>query len=869
MACYDAPYLLFTGLPFIRRRTAQSCGTCIPAADYIYGEDRPSLQEDTNVCELRCSFVLGNLGSCIEHQLLDSRKFRRGANRGGASRGTEGRRVVEESGKEANSDLLSDARSRPGLTESVITEYLVNISKRRAFWSLNEDILKINDFDNQYAASIKKDTAYPYLHSPKTTKERSSIRRIQRRPIRRIQDIVCEYSGRYQTWSLLQETPIRHIQPIGYAENTFRGRAFNINATDALQDPNVVKGTFSLNNHFAIVLFNSRADFSFISTNFAPLLNVKPSIVNPGYVIEIADDLISLGHGSFDVIMGMDWLSKNKAVIVCYKKVVEIPLEGGGILRVQGERTPGVVKALMNAKSKEEHEVHLRLVLELLKKEKLYAKFSKCYYRRFIANFSKVAKPLTSLTQKNKRYEWGVEQEETLKSNLCDAPILSLPDGVEDFVVYYDASNQELGCVLMQRGKSVIYTNHKSLQHIFDQKELNMHQRRWIELFNDYECEIRYHPGKANVVADSLSRKERVKPRCVRTMAMTIQPGVRGMILAAQIEAFKHENVLAERLHGLDQQMERKEDESLYFMDRIWVPLVGGVRMIIMNEAHKTKYSIHPGADKMYHDLRDMYWWPGMKKDIATYVSKCLIYSKVKAEHQRPSGLLQQPEIPEWKWDKITMDFITKLPKTKSGHDTIWVIVDRLTKSAHFLAMREDYSTERLAKFAKSFRDAIGYEYSLSSSNGWTNYYSSIWCAPFEALNGRKCRPPVLWAEIGESTLIGPELVQETTDKVMLIKEKLKAAGDRQKSYADNRRKLEFEVEDRVLLKVSPWKGVIRFGTKEIMDRAVRSLKRSRISLMKVRWNSKRGTEFTWERKDYMKSKYPQLFVDRAVESAS
>ncbi|GKE40313.1 putative reverse transcriptase domain-containing protein, partial [Tanacetum coccineum] len=322
---------------------------------------------------------------------------------------------------------------------------------------------------------------------------------------------------------------------------------------------------------------------------------------------------------------------------------------------------------LIYSKTKEDHEVHLRLVLELLRKEKLYAKFSKCefwlqevhflghivnqsgihvdpskieavnnwkvpttpseirsffglagHYRRFIANFSKIAKPLTSLTQKNKKYVWGVEQEEafqTLKSKLCDALILSLPDRVEDFVVYCDASNQGL--------------------------------------------------GKANVVADALSRKKRVKPRRVRAMAMTTQPG---------------------------------EDESLYFMDRIWVPLPGGVRTIIIDEAHKTKYYVHPGADKMYHDLRDMYWWPGMKRDIVTYVSKCLTCSKVKTEHQRPSGLLQQPKIPEWKWDKITMDFITKLPKTKSGHDTIWVIVNRLTKSAHFLAMREDYNIERLAR---------------------------------------------------------------------------------------------------------------------------------------------------------------------------
>ncbi|GJX37639.1 putative reverse transcriptase domain-containing protein [Tanacetum coccineum] len=190
----------------------------------------------------------------------------------------------------------------------------------------------------------------------------------------------------------------------------------------------------------------------------------------------------------------------------------------------------------------------------------------------------------------------------------------------------YTAHDLELGAVVfalktwrhyLYGTKSVIYTDHKSLQHIFDQKELNMHQRRWIELFSDYECEIRYYPSKANVVADALSRKERVKPR--------------------------REIVLAERLHGLGQQMERKEDGSLYFMDRIWVPLVGYVRMVIFNEAHKSRYSVHPEADKMYHDLRDMYWWPRMKRDIATYVSKCLTCAKVKAEHQRPSDLLQQP----------------------------------------------------------------------------------------------------------------------------------------------------------------------------------------------------------------------------------
>ncbi|GKB13394.1 putative reverse transcriptase domain-containing protein [Tanacetum coccineum] len=174
------------------------------------------------------------------------------------------------------------------------------------------------------------------------------------------------------------------------------------------------------------------------------------------------------------------------------------------------------------------------------------------YYRRFIAHFSKISKPLTLLTQKNKKYEWGVEQEDafqTLKNNLCDAPILSLPDGIKDFMVYYDASNQGLGCVLMQRGKVIAYAL----------RQLKAHEKNYTT--HDLElgaCEIRYHPGKVNVVVDALSRKERVKPRRVRAMAMTIQSRVKSIVLAAQSEAFKEENMPVERLHGLDQQMEMK-----------------------------------------------------------------------------------------------------------------------------------------------------------------------------------------------------------------------------------------------------------------------------------------------------------------------
>ncbi|GJS38221.1 putative reverse transcriptase domain-containing protein [Tanacetum coccineum] len=524
---------------------------------------------------------------------------------------------------------------------------------------------------------------------------------------------------------------------------------------------------------------------------------------------------------------------------------------------------------LIYSKTQEEHVEHLRLVLELLKKEKLYAKFSKCefwlrevqflghvingngihvdpskieavknwkaprtptevrsflglagYYRRFIKNFSKIAKSLTILTQKSKTFDWGEEHElafQTLKDKLCNAPVLALPDGPEDFVVYCDASGIGLGCVLMQRGKviayasrqlkiheknytthdlelgavvfalkiwrhylygtkSVIYTDHKSLQHIFSQKELNMRQRRWIELFSDYDCEIRYHPGKANVVADALSRKERVKPKRVRAMNMILQSSIKDRILAAQKEVVDEFAVLQK---GLDKMIEQRSDGTFYYLNRIWVPLKDEVRTLIMDEAHKSKYSVHLGADKMYYDLRDRYWWPGMKKDIAEYVSKCLTCLKVKAEHQRPSGLLQQPEIPSFHIEVLAVnargirDSFTYHPQTNG-------------QSERTIQTLEDMLRVCVLDFDGSWDVHLSLvEFSYNNS-----YHSSVRCAPFEALYGRKCRSPIMWAEVGESR-------------------------DRQKSYTHKRRKpLEFSVGDCVLLKVSPWKGVVRFGKK-------------------------------------------------------
>ncbi|GJX73007.1 putative reverse transcriptase domain-containing protein [Tanacetum coccineum] len=558
------------------------------------------------------------------------------------------------------------------------------------------------------------------------------------------------------------------------------------------------------------------------------------------------------------------------------------------------------------------------------------------YYRRFIKDFSKFAKSLTELTQKNKKYSWGEDQEsafQLLKQKLCEAPILALPEGNDDFVIYCDASHQGLGAVLMKREKVIAYasrqlkpneenytthdlelgavvfalkiwrhylygtkctvfTDHKSLQHILDQKELNMRQRRWLELLADYDCEIRYHPGKANVVADALSRKERIKPLRVRSLVMTIHPNLPSQILKAQTEALKEENLKAENLRGMDKAFEIHPDGTRCIKNRSWLPLFGNLRDLIMHESHKSKYSIHPGSDKMYQDLKKLYWWPNMKAIIAEYVAKCLICSKVKVECQKPSGLLVQPKIPMWKWERITMDFITKLPKTSNVHDTIWVIIDHLTKSEHFIPTRETNSMETLTRlYIKEIVSRHGVPISIISDRDshFTSrfcYHASIKAIPFEALYGQKCRSPVCWVEVGD------------------------------KSYANIRQKpLEFQVRNRVMLKVSPRKGVIRFGKQgklnpryigpfkilerigpvayklelfeelsnvhstfhisnlkkclsdeslvipmkelrlddklnfveepvKIMDREVKQLKQSRIPIIKVRWNSKRGPEF-------------------------
>ncbi|GJU83895.1 putative reverse transcriptase domain-containing protein [Tanacetum coccineum] len=451
---------------------------------------------------------------------------------------------------------------------------------------------------------------------------------------------------------------------------------------------------------------------------------------------------------------------------------------------------------------------------------------------------------------------------------------LALPEGSENFVVYYDALHKRLGAVLMQKEKviayasrqlkvheknyttqdlelgavvfalrmwrhylygtkCVVFTNHKILQHILDQKELNMRQQCWLELLSDYDCEIRYHPGKVNVVADALSRKERSRPLGVRALVMTIGLNIPKQILSAQSEARREENFVNKDLHGMINKLEPRDDGTLCLNNRSWIPCFGDLRALIMHESHKSKYSIHPGSDKMYQDRKKLYWWPNMKAEIATYVSKCLTCAKVKVEYHNPSSLLVQSEIPQWKWENITMDFVTKLSKMATGQDTIWVIVDRLTKSAHFLPMPEDDTLEKLTRqYLEEVVSRHGVPVSIISDRD-RKFTSYFWKSINKALGTRldmstAYQPQTdgqsertiqtlkdmlrACAEVGDRYLTGPEIIHETTEKIVQIKSRIQAAHDRQKSYADVRRKpLEFQIGDKVMLKVSPWKGVIRF----------------------------------------------------------
>ncbi|GJV11690.1 putative reverse transcriptase domain-containing protein [Tanacetum coccineum] len=686
---------------------------------------------------------------------------------------------------------------------------------------------------------------------------------------------------------------------------------------------NVVAGTFLLNNRYAYILFDTGADRSFVSTAFSSQIDITPSTLDHYYDVELADgriiglntilsgctlnflnhpfniNLMPVELGSFDAIIGMDWLAKYQAVIVCAEKIVRIPW-GNETLIIHGDGSNQGNVTRLNIISCTKMQKYMQkgfpIFLAHVTAKEVEDKSEKKRLEDvpIVRDFPEVFPEDLSGLPPTRQVEFQIdlvpgaapvarapyrlapsemkELSEQLLQELSDKGFIrpsSSPWGAP--VLFIKKKDGLTKCSLSRFGGQYLYktkchcvTDHKSLQHILDQKELNIRQRRWLKLLSDYDCDILYHPGKANVLADALRRKEQEPPLRVRALVMTISLDLPKQILNAQTKAWKLKNIKNEDVGGMVvenaknpeairmEKLEPHADGTLCLNGRSWLPCYSDLRTVIMHESHKSKYSIHLGSDKMYQDMKKLYWWPNMKADIATYVSKCLTCALVKAEHQRPSGLLVQPKIPEWKWDNITIDFVTKFPKSSQGYDTIWVIVDRLTKSVIFTPMRETDPLDKHARmylkevvmrhgipvsiicdrdprfasnFWKSLQNALGTNLDMSVAyhpqtdgqsertiqtlkdmlracaidfgKGWVNhlplvefsynnsYHASIKAAPFEALYGRKCRSP----------------------------QRMQAARDRQKSYADLKRKpMEFQVGDKVMLKVSPWKGVVHFG---------------------------------------------------------
>ncbi|GKA10149.1 putative reverse transcriptase domain-containing protein [Tanacetum coccineum] len=567
-------------------------------------------------------------------------------------------------------------------------------------------------------------------------------------------------------------------------------------------DSNVMTGTFLLNNRYASILFDTGADRSFVSTAFSSQIDITPTALDHYYDVELADgriiglntilrgctlnilnhpfniDLMPIELGSFDAIIGMDWLVKYQAIIVCAEKIVRIPwgnetliIHGDGsnqgnealfledlsglpptrqvefqidlipgaapVARAPYRLTPSEMKELseqlkeLSAKGfirpssspwgapflfvkKKDGSVYSKIDLrsgyhQLRVREEDIPKMA---FRTRYGHYEFQVMPFGLMNAPTVQFlghvidSQGIHVDPAKIESIKDWESPKMPTKIRQFlglagekvIAYasrqlkiheknYTTYDLELGAVVfslklwrhyLYGTKCTVFTDHKSLQHILNQKELNMRQRRWLELLSDYECEIRYHPGEAKVVADALSRKERSKPLRVQALVMTIGLDLPKQTLNAQTEARKPENVKNKDIGGMlptnskdlekfrMEKLEPRMDGTLCFNGRSWLPCYGDLRTVIMHESHKSKYSIHPGSDKMYQDMKKLYWWPNMKANIATY------------------------------WDNITMDFVTKLPKSSQGYDTIWVIVDRLTKSAIFVPMRETDPLEKL-----------------------------------------------------------------------------------------------------------------------------------------------------------------------------
>ncbi|XP_073014640.1 uncharacterized protein [Primulina eburnea] len=690
--------------------------------------------------------------------------------------------------------------------------------------------------------------------------------------------------------------------PLSSDKGKVQGRIFTMTKKRANPDSSVISSNILISGKEAITLIDNGATHSFMSEVFMHSLSREPTIMPLQFNIMLSSgdeicptsihkvclvqigsrllyaDFIVILMVSFDVILGMDWLYAYRAVIDCVEKTVRFLTndhEGDEFVGLGSSLSILLISCLQATKLLNKgctgflalvsdlnmvSNVQIQNIDVVQEYPDIFAddvpglppdrevefviELSPGYYRRFIADFSKIALPLTSLTRKAIKFEWTIECQQafqTLKDKLTSAPVLVLPSGTDDFVMYTDASKQGLGAVLMQRGKVIAYASRQLKEYEKNYpthdlelatKKLNMRPWRWLELVKYNDCTNSYHPGKANVVADALSRKSSYllgsmiqKPLLLdlqRNEITLVSPGIVDELSALVLRSTLIDRILKEQqldIHLLE--LKNKNDLTgvsefglnhnglLTFRGRICVPRGDDIWKDILIEAHTAPYS-------------------------------------VKIEHQRPAGTLQSLPIPPWKWEHITMDFVTGFPRTPKGYNSIWVIFDRLTKSAHFLPVKimftmnqyvEVYVAEivRLhgiplsivsdrdlrfnSKFWKSFHIALGTKLAFSTSyhrqSDGQSERTSIGMAPYEALYGRKCQSPLYWEEVGERKMLGPELVQQTADVVALIQERMKTAQSRQKSYADVRRRhLAFEVGDHAFIRIAPLKGVMRFVKK-------------------------------------------------------
>nr|GEX85162.1 putative reverse transcriptase domain-containing protein [Tanacetum cinerariifolium] len=652
--------------------------------------------------------------------------------------------------------------------------------------------------------------------------------------------------------------------------NEVTKKAYAIGGGGTNPDSNVVMGTFLLNNCYVSMLFDSGVNRSFVSTIFSALLNVAPSNLDTSYAVKLADGRVSetnkilrgctlglLGHrfnidlmsvelGSFDVIIGMDWLAKYHMLIVCDKKVVRIPYRDE-VLIIRGDNCDDRSKLNIISCTKTQKyiqkgcQVYLAQVTSKKADDKseenrledvlIVREFLKVFPEDLpglpparqvefqidlVPGAALVARapvreediPKTAFRTHYGHYKFQVmpfsltNAPALPKQKLCSAPILALPEGSNNFVIYCDVSHKGLGMVLMQKEKVIAYAS----------RQLKVHEKNYAT----HDLEL----GKANVEADALSRKETSKPLRVRALVMTIGLNLPKKILNAQSKARKEENFINKDLQGMINKLEPRVNGMLCLNNQSWIQCFGDLRALIMHESHKSKYSIHPGSDKMYQELKKLYWWPNMKVEIAIYVSKCLTCAKVKIEYQKPSE--------DDTLEKLTRQYLKEI----------------VSKQGVPISIISDHDGKFTSYFLKSLNKALGTRLDMSTTyhpetDGWdkhsplvefsynNSYHTSIKAAPFEALYGRKCRSPVCWVEVGDRQLTGPEIIHETTEKIIQIKSRIQAARDRQKSYVDVRQKpLEFQVGDKVMLKVSPWKGVIRFGKRgKLNPRYIRPFK--------------------------------------------